>query len=181
MTAPITRSEISDEDLVAVGRVRRPTGIKGAVLVEVYSGLQDRFSVGDILVANGLEYQIVETGRSGNAAKLTFASVDSIEKADELRGLELFVPIESLPKNPPGVYYHYEIVGIDVVTLAGKQLGTLTEILETGSNDVFIITPKSVAGKKASAEILIPVLKGVIVEVDSENGVMKIDPPAGLL
>jgi ribosomal 30S subunit maturation factor RimM len=45
--------------LVEVGRVRRPTGIKGALLVEVYSGITDRFIVGDIVIADGREYEIV--------------------------------------------------------------------------------------------------------------------------
>jgi len=181
MTDSNNRSDNSDENLVVVGRVRRPTGIKGAVLVEVYSGIQDRFVVGDVVIANGKEYEIVDTGRSGDSAKLTFASIDSIDKADHLRDLELSVPSDALPENPPGVYYHYEIIGIDVELVDGQQLGTLTEILETGSNDVFIIRPKSEPGQKKPAEILIPVLDGVIVEVDKEAGTMKIDPPDGLL
>ncbi|MBT4124843.1 MAG: 16S rRNA processing protein RimM [Chloroflexi bacterium] len=170
-----------DENLVVVGRVRRPTGIKGAVLVEVYSGIPDRFVAGDVVIAGGKEYEIVATGKSGDSAKLTFASIDSIEKADPLRDLELSVPAEDLPENPPGVYYHYEIIGNAVSTIDGQQLGTLTEILETGSNDVLIITPESEADKKKPAEILIPVLDGVIVNVDKENNTMEIDPPDGIL
>jgi len=172
---------MTSQELVVVGRVRRPTGIKGAVLVEVYSGNPDRFAVGDVVIADGNEYEVVDTGRSGDAVKLTFASIDSIEKADHLRDLELSVPAEDLPENPPGVYYHYEIIGNDVSTISGQQLGTLTEILETGSNDVLIITPQSETGKKKPAEILIPVLDGVIVNVDNENNRMEIDPPDGIL
>ncbi|MDP6056390.1 MAG: ribosome maturation factor RimM [Dehalococcoidia bacterium] len=175
------QSETSDDHLVAVGRVRRPTGIKGALLVEVYSGNTMRFTPGDTVIANGTEYEIIETGKSGDSAKLTFASIDSIEKADVLRGAELSVSADSLPENPPGVYYHYEIIGIDVLTVDGQELGRLTEILETGSNDVFIVTPTSKPGEKEPAEILIPVLEGVIVEVDKDSGTMKIDPPDGLL
>ncbi|MBT3556068.1 MAG: 16S rRNA processing protein RimM [Chloroflexi bacterium] len=168
-------------ELVVVGRVRRPTGIKGALLVEVYSGITDRFIVGDIVIADGREYEIVETGKSGDSAKLRFENINSIEKADHLRDLELSVPAEELPENPPGVYYHYEILGSDVTTVDGQHLGKLTEILETGSNDVFIITAKPAPGKKKGDEILIPVLEGVIVDVDKKVGTMKIDPPDGIL
>lgn len=168
-------------ELVVVGRVRRPTGIKGALLVEVYSGITDRFIVGDIVIADGREYEIVETGKSGDSAKLRFENINSIEKADHLRDLELSVPAEELPENPPGVYYHYEILGSDVTTVDGQHLGKLTEILETGSNDVFIITAKPAHGKKKGDEILIPVLEGVIVDVDKKVGTMKIDPPDGIL
>ncbi|MBT4143462.1 MAG: 16S rRNA processing protein RimM [Chloroflexi bacterium] len=168
-------------ELVVVGRVRRPTGIKGALLVEVYSGITDRFIVGDIVIADGREYEIVETGKSGDSAKLRFENINSIEKADHLRDLELSVRAEELPENPPGVYYHYEILGSDVTTVDGQHLGKLTEILETGSNDVFIITDKPAPGKKKGDEILIPVLEGVIVDVDKKVGTMKIDPPDGIL
>ena len=179
---PDNSADSSADDLVVVGRVRRPTGIKGAVLVEVYSGIPDRFVIGDVVIANGIEYEVADTGKSGDSAKLTFDGIDSIEKADVLRDAELSVPSESLPENPPGVYYHYEIIGIRVVTVDGQELGTLNEILETGSNDVFIVKPKRAAdGKKKSAEILVPVLDGVIVDVDKEAHVMTIDLPDGIL
>ena len=172
----------SKDDLVVVGRVRRPTGIKGTVLVEVYSGIPNRFVVGDVVIANGIGYEVVDTGKSGGSAKLTFDGIDSIDKADILRDAELSVPAESLPENPPGIYYHYEIIGIRVVTVDGQELGALTEILETGSNDVFIIRPENTAqGEKKSSEILVPVLDGVIVKVDQEAGVMTIDLPDGIL
>jgi 16S rRNA processing protein RimM len=175
------RPDASDEDMVVVGRVRRPTGIKGAVLVEVYSGIPNRFATGDVVIAEDISYEIVSIGKSGDSAKLTFAKIDSIEKADVLRGVELSVPASALPENPPGVYYHYEIIGLDVITVDGQQLGTLTEILETGSNDVLIVAPSTPAGEKKVPEILIPVLDGVIVEVDKTAGIMKLDPPDGIL
>ncbi len=185
MTSSSDRSENlaenSDNPLVVVGRVRRPTGIKGAVLVEVYSGITDRFMVGDTVIAEGTEYEIVDTGKSGDSAKLTFASINSIDKASVLRGVELSVPADSLPENPTGIYYHYEIIGLNIVTTDGRQLGTLNEILETGSNDVFIVAPKPVKGEKKAQEILIPVLEGVIVKVDKEAGTMTIDLPEGVL
>jgi 16S rRNA processing protein RimM len=181
MTGSTESSETSENTMVVIGRVRRPTGIKGAVLVEVYSGIIDRFAVGDVVIADGKEYEIVGTGKSGDSAKLTFASINSIEKASVLRGVELSVPADSLPDNPDGVYYHYEILGINVVTTDGRQLGLLNEILETGSNDVFIVAPKRVEGEKKPADILIPVLDGVIVNVDKENATMTIDLPEGIL
>ena len=181
MTGSFKPSDYLDESLVAAVRIRRPTGISGTVLVEVYSNTTNRFRVGDVVSINGAEHTITETGVSGKAIKLTFESVDSIEKANLLRGLELSVTAESLPKNPPGVYYHYEILGIDVTTLDGKPLGSITEIIETGSNDVFVITPTHDEQEGRPPDILIPVIDGVIIEVNKTSGVMVIDPPSGLL
>jgi 16S rRNA processing protein RimM len=181
MTGSFDSSENSENPLVTIGRVRRPTGIKGAVLIEVYSGNTDRFTVGGSVIANGKEYEITGTGKSGDSAKLTFASIDSIEKAGQLRGVELFVFADSLPDNPVGVYYHYEILGVSVVTTDGRELGTLNEILETGGNDVFIVAPERIEGEKKPEEILIPVLDGVIASVDKETAIMTIDLPEGIL
>jgi 16S rRNA processing protein RimM len=210
-------TENSDSDLVVVGRVRRPTGIKGALLVEIYSGDPRRFSRGDVVIANGEEYEIIETGKSGTSQKLTFATINSIEKADVFRDVELSVTQESLPENPDGVYYHYEIIGKQVVTTEGQELGRLTAVLETGSNDVLIVSPKpgtvvapepvaddgaesasdSASSKPAAnkprvrskkpkknkkpADILIPVLDGVIVGVDQDTNVMTIELPGGII
>lgn len=182
-----TRELPDVKDLVVVGRVRRPTGIDGTLLVDVYSGDINRFAIGDRLIVNGSEHEIVRTGRSGKSAKIKFAGIDSIEAADPFRDEELAVTAASLPENPPGVYYHYEILGINVVTVEGLKLGTLTEIIETGSNDVFVVSPDRKSAMEESAknasgtgDVLIPVLDGVIVEVDAKGGIMTIDPPDGL-
>ena len=63
----------------------------------------------------------------------------------------------------------------------GKPLGSITEIIETGSNDVFVITPTHDEQQGRPPDILIPVIDGVIIEVNKTSGVMVIDPPSGLL
>ena len=184
MIGPNDQSETAIPDnnnLVPVGRVRRPTGIHGALLVEVYSGNLCRFAVGDLVVIRGSEHQVVATGRSGKAAKINLAGVDSIETANFFRDAELLVSPETLPENPEGVYYHFEIMGANVKTLEGRKLGVITEIIETGSNDVMVVTPRPRFGNKKTEDIMLPVLEGVIIDVDKVNCVVTVDPPAGLL
>jgi len=102
MTGSFKPSDYLDESLVAAGRIRRPTGISGTVLVEVYSNTTNRFRVGDVVSINGAEHTITETGVSGKAIKLTFESVDSIEKANLLRGFELSVNADHFRKTHLG-------------------------------------------------------------------------------
>ena len=97
MTATKPTQEYTNE-LVTIGRIRRPTGISGAVLADVYSGNADRFHVGDVVTVGERTLTIIDTGRSGNSAKLTFKSIDSIEKADQLRNHEISVFSDELPK-----------------------------------------------------------------------------------
>ena len=180
MTATKPTQEYTNE-LVTIGRIRRPTGISGAVLADVYSGNADRFHVGDVVTVGERTLTIIDTGRSGNSAKLTFKSIDSIEKADQLRNHEISVFSDELPINPSGIYYHYEIMDTKVETVEGQRLGKLTEIIETGSNDVLVITSDAPKDKKRPNEILIPVIEGVIVELDRINSRLIIDPPDGII
>jgi len=167
-------------DLIPVGRVRRPTGIKGAVLVEVYTGEPDRFVDVDSVFLDDREFRIVDRGRSGNSAKLTFEGINSIERAQELRDREVSVPEDSLGPAPEGEYYHYELLEADVVDTNGNILGTIHEIIETGSNDVLVVRA-SVSGSSKPKEILIPVIDGVLVELDRDTNSLTVDPPPGLL
>jgi 16S rRNA processing protein RimM len=75
---------------------------------------------------------------------------------------------------PDHTYYRDQIVGLRVVTTAGETLGTITEILVTGSNDVYVV-------RDEQRETLIPALKEIVREVDVTGGRMVIDPVDGLL
>jgi len=180
MTGPDESMNDATTELIPVGRVRRPTGIKGAVLVEVYTGEPDRFADVDSVFLDDREFRIVDRGRSGNAAKLTFEGINSIERAQELRDKEVSVPEDSLGPAPEGKYYHYELLEADVVDTNGKILGTVHEIIETGSNDVLLVRTSNSESSKPK-EILIPVIDGVLVELDRDTNSLIVDPPPGLL
>lgn len=180
MTGPDESMNDATTELIPVGRVRRPTGIKGAVLVEVYTGEPDRFADVDSVFLDDREFRIVDRGRSGNAAKLTFEGINSIERAQELRDREVSVPEDSLEPAPEGEYYHYELLEADVVDTNGKILGTVHEIIETGSNDVLVVRTSNSESSKPK-EILIPVIDGVLVELDRDTNSLIVDPPPGLL
>ena len=83
-------------------------------------------------------------------------------------------PEEVLPL-PKGHYYHYQIVGLLVETEGGTVLGRVTEVLETGSNDVYLV--KDDQGR----EFLLPALKEVIRDIDLEKGLMLVRPLPGML
>jgi 16S rRNA processing protein RimM len=117
---------------------------------------------------------------SGNSTVLKLASVDTEDQANALRGQIIEMDAAALPSPPAGVYYHYQIIGARVVTVAGEELGTVTEILETGSNDVYVVRAEPRPGQKAAPEILVPALKDVVLRVDAEHGVIEVDLPEGL-
>ena len=101
------------------------------------------------------------------------AGVDDREAALALRGAYLQVPIDEAVSLPEGRYYWHQIIGLSVETGEGRTLGTISDILETGSNDVYVV-------RRDGGELLVPALKTVIRRVDLSAGRMVVDLPPGL-
>jgi len=106
---------------------------------------------------------------------IKFVGLDDATTADTLRGRDLSIPLEKLAQLPPDSYYQHDILGLHVATLNGRELGTIIEIMETGSNDVYVV--KGDDGK----QVLLPAIKDVVKQVDLIRQMMYIEPMAGLL
>ena len=94
------------------------------------------------------------------------------ESAEALVGRELTWP-SSESEKPEGAYWLHEIIGCDVKTVDGIHLGKVSEILRTGSNDVYVI--------EGQRGYMIPAIKEVIQQVDIANKLIVIKPMPGLL
>ena len=161
-------------DRVVVGRVLAPRGLHGEVRVEVISDSPERFSAGGILYADGRAHRIQrssELPRGTLALKL--AGINTRDDAETLRDSYLMVPEELVPTLPEGKYYHYQIIDMRVYTEEQEYLGQITDILSTGSNDVYVVSDEG-------QTILVPALEDVIKEVDIEQGTMTVDLPEGI-
>jgi 16S rRNA processing protein RimM len=161
-------------DLVEVGRLIRPHGVRGEQVAEVPGPDADLLSVsetvyvGDPPVAHALAGVRWHRGR----LLVRLAGCDDRESAEAYRGLTLRLVREAAPL-PPGVYYQRDILGLTVSTEAGEALGTVTEILETGANDVYVVTG-------LEGELLVPAAPGVVVSVDLPGRRMVVNLPDGL-
>ncbi len=80
----------------------------------------------------------------------------------------------NLPALPDNKFYHHQIIGLFVVTPEGEKIGQIAEIIETGSNDVYVV-------KGPVKEYLIPAIKDVISSIDLSSGTVTITPMKGLL
>jgi 16S rRNA processing protein RimM len=83
------------------------------------------------------------------------------EDADAYRDQIVQIEAQSAAPLPPGLYYHHQLIGLAVYTEDGEHLGELTEVLETGANDVYVV-------KGPQGELLLPVIADVIRGVDLE-------------
>jgi 16S rRNA processing protein RimM len=162
-------------ELVAIGRVVKPQGRKGEVLTECLSDFPSRFqtlSRAFVLGERGAAHEIAVTSCWPHKGRfvLKIEGVDSINAAEGYRGQEIRVPEEELPALPEGTYYHHELVGLRVEDPAGRSLGTVAELMETGGEAKVLVV------RSAKGEALYPMAASFVKRVDIPSGRLVIDP-----
>lgn len=165
-------------DWATVGKVVALFGVRGELKVRLLTDIPNRFTELEAvhLGPNHTSYPI-QTVRpyKGEMVVLKLEGINDANAAESLRGLDLQIPLSELAKLPPDSYYQHDILGLQVLTLAGRNLGHIVDIIVTGSNDVYVI--KAPAGQ----QILIPAIKDVVKQIDLIHRTMHIDPLPGLL
>lgn len=161
---------------LTVGRILRPHGIRGALLVDPISEqLLGLSAEAQVWVGPDRNSMILrELRRHGGRWLLWLEGIDSREKAESLRGHEIALPLADVPPLPEGTYYHWQILGLRVVSDEGASLGRVVEILKTGANDVYVVRDE------AGEEMLIPAIHSVILEVDLDDHEIKVHLIPGL-
>lgn len=172
-----TESPVSRPDFVAVARLRRPHGLHGEVIAEVMSGFPERIQPEAVFyLGSERKPVIIKSVRGHNEGFLvSFEEISSREAWVGKRNLLLYARAEELPALEEGEYYHHELIGLRVSDLEGRLLGQVSEILETGANDVYVVEDGG------GREVLIPATTGVVKEINLEQKMMLIEPIPGLL
>ena len=164
----------SDNSHIVVGHIVGSHGVSGGIRVHVVSDVPHRFDSGQLLHVGGRSHSITYSAPAPNGQMiLQLQGVDSVDAARGLVGQSVTVPLASVPQLPEGEYYHFQLLGIKVLTEEGECLGRVREILETGSNDVYVVSGES-------GDILIPALTEVILEVRLNEGLMVVKLLEGL-
>ncbi|RUA32900.1 MAG: 16S rRNA processing protein RimM [Chloroflexi bacterium] len=180
----VPTSDLSSDVLVAVGRIIGAHGREGEIRVKATSDVPGRFDEGQTLYVSrdGVSpeertYQIAKTRSTGSKGKdiliISLRGCRDRDQALRMAGLWLCVLQSEVPSAEEGEYFHYELLGLKVRTVEGEDLGEVVEILETGSNDVYVV-------RGAAGEILVPALSKVVREIDIASGLMVVDLPEGL-
>lgn len=167
------------EKLIAVGRITDTHGIKGQLRLQSYSGNLDSLSAAQqitLRLPDGSfhEFGLRRAAQHGNAILLTLAEFDNINQVLHLMGSELCLLRQQFPAPAEDEYYWQDLLGMTVITDEGTPLGTISEILETGANDVYVVTGQG-------HEYLIPAVASVVAKVDLASRTMTITPLEGLL
>ena len=165
--------------MVLVGRIARPHGIRGNVLVTPETDfVEDRFKTGATFWTRserGQEVLTVNSARVQNGRPVIgLEGFGSIEDVERLAGLDLRVPEDSLRPLDAGAYYVHDLVGCAVETISGEPVGEVRRV-EGGAGASVL----SVEGRRG--EVLVPLAADICVEVDIAGRRIRINPPEGLL
>ncbi len=167
------------EELVAIAKIVKGRGLRGEVVAEVLTDFPDRFESLEEITA------VFEDGRrqplqienfrfQQNRIIFKFAGIDSIESAEELRNAEICIPESDAVKLDEGEFFDWELAGSVVETVEGEKLGTVREVMRTGGTEILVVVD-------GTREYLIPFAESICSDVDIENKLIRVDPPAGLL
>ena len=157
--------------MIAIGRLTRPHGLQGEVVflpyvhdVELLPNLHNRRvclrRATDLMTQ---ERMVVAYRRSHKRLLMQLEGCHDVTQAEALRDYEVCIARQHFPPLPEGEYYWFDIEGLRVFTDDGHMLGTIAEIIYTGSNDVYVV-------QDGSQEFLIPALRDVVRCINLERG-----------
>ena len=167
---------------LGVGRILRPHGLRGEVIVEVRTDDPDlRLAAGTVLAtepATAGPLTVLRTRWHSGRLLVTFQGLEDRNGAEDLRGVLLLVDSDQLEDiADPDEFRDHQLIGLAVVAPGGERVGEVTDVLHYGQ-DLLVVRG---SGKRSGAEIMIPFVSAIVPEVDLAGGVLRIDPPPGLL
>ena len=171
-------SSLSGEpEFLVVGKLGKPHGIHGEIVMDIYTDFPERLQPGEIVYI-GPQFQLLEISKRRPHSRgllVSFAGYQTREKIAELRNLIVQVLTVDRPQLPQGEYYRHQVLGLQVVDENETSLGRITAILETGANDVYVIKGDD------GSEVLIPAVESVVQDIDLEGNQVRVQLLPGLL
>ena len=168
---------------LAVGRIARPHGVQGELVVEVRTDEPaERFAVGstlDVQLRSGERSTLTVAAARPIGARLLvrFESITGRDAAESLRGALLTVDSASLPPPAdPDEFYDHQIEGLSAQLADGTTIGVVSEVLHGPGGELLVIVRED-----DRAEVLVPFVRDIVPTVDLAAGTLVLTPPEGLL
>ena len=170
---------VSSEDLLLVGKVIRPQGLKGLLRIRSYAGSAESFlDAGTVFLKSDkeelFEYKVSSVKAHKGVFLMKLDGLISLEDAERYRGAEILIKKDLLRRESAEEYFWFEIIGLSVYLSSGRYIGILKDIIATGSNDIYVV-------KEGETEYLIPAIHEVVEEIDLKNKRIIISEIEGLL
>ncbi len=163
---------------VSIGKIVGCHGVRGDLKLLPFTESSAFFSKGSRLLfryEDGREswFTVSWSKPHKRIILLGLDGIEGLEESERLRGCEIVIPRSELKDPEDGSWYWVDLIGMTVIDPNDEQLGVLDAIIQTGSNDVYVV-------KQGDQEILIPALASVVLSVDIDKKIMRVDLPEGL-
>ena len=163
---------MSEQQHISVGKISGVFGVKGWVKVFSFTDPRENIlTYSPWLLKKGDEtktFNVVDGQLQGKTIVAQLAGINDRDQAASLTGWDIFITQVQLPQAAKGEYYWSQLIGLNVETIDGVQLGVVDSLLETGANDVIIV--------QGERERVIPFLQGqTIINVDLDAGKIIVD------
>ena len=171
-----SKTAVPAGELVIIGRVVKPQGRRGEVLVHSLSDRPERFPTLEKAVLTGSggerrEVRVTSSWPHKGRHVLKLEGVDSIDEAECLRGSELGIAEDELAPLPEGSFYHYQLKGLQVSDGDGVALGVVEDVMETGAGAPVLVVNGS------AGETLVPLADEFVKTIDLPGSKMIIARP----
>jgi 16S rRNA processing protein RimM len=166
-----------EPDYLIVGYLRRAHGVRGEMVMEVQTDFPERLKP-KTKVFVGENYQPMTIALARNHSEgllIKMNGIDTPEDAARYRNQLVYVTAADRPPLPKGQFYVHELIGFDVMDEEEGLIGKLTEILQTGANDVYVVT------RPDASEVLLPVIPSVVLKIDADRRLIRVHLLDGLI
>lgn len=168
---------MKETGLLCIGKIVGVHGLEGNLKVYSYAESLDVYEPGSQIFVKPPKkikkrYIVNRAKPHKNIILLSLKGVGR-DEAETLVDSELLIEKSNLPELEEDTYYWDDIIGLDVYTTDDEYLGRVDSIIATGSNDVYVV-------KHNTRETLIPALASVVLSIDLDQGVMRVNLPEGL-
>lgn len=172
----------SEPYFLIFGKIARPHGVRGELKMEVRTNDLELLTERETVYLgqdpddpdSARLYQLLKTRLHKGQLLLILEGINDRNAADLLRGQLVMIPYNELAPLDEDEYYIFQLIGLPVYTAAGEHLGEVINIIETGANDVFVVS----GGQRG--DLLIPDTEEVIQDIDIAGGRVTITPIPGL-
>lgn len=162
-------------DLIEIGQVAKPQGLKGFIKINPFTDDMQKFENYKRVFIKNIEYKIEDLRYNKNQVIIKLKGIDTVEEAEKLRNLYLYIDKSDLAELPEDSYYIVDLIGLEVFNEENNELlGKIEDVFPTGSNDVYVV--RSEIGK----QILLPAIKDVIKDVNIKDKKMIVKLLKGL-
>ena len=167
-----------EPEYLLVGSLRRPHGVRGEMVMEVLTDFPERLKPETkVFVGPSRNPVVIEGTRiHGEGLLIKFEGVGTPEEAGRYRNQPVYVTAADRPPLPDGQFYEHQVIGFSVVEDESNELiGTLSGIMRTGANDVYVVA------RPDGSEVLLPVIASVVLKLDVGTRTVRVHLLPGLI